>query len=161
MLESLWNAGVPTAEIGRLTGRGKNAVIGKAHRMRLVSRPSPLVSQTAPPSVPSSWQQSQLIALARKQRSAEKQIMDAILSKIAAADQADRLQHFRDDDLARIRLAPAPRSAIARPDPLGKQRCQYPSGGFGKKVTFECSEARIGASSYCPAHHKLCYLKVS
>ena len=38
----LWNEGLTTTEIGRLVGMSKNAVVGKAHRLRLPPRPSPI-----------------------------------------------------------------------------------------------------------------------
>ena len=41
-LEALWAGGHSTAEIGRRLGVTKNAVIGKAHRLKLPARPSPL-----------------------------------------------------------------------------------------------------------------------
>jgi len=42
MLRQLWSEGVPTAEIGRRMNRPKYAVIGKAHRLGLAARPSPI-----------------------------------------------------------------------------------------------------------------------
>jgi len=41
-LEALWKAGLSTAEIGRKLGISKNAVVGKAHRLHLAPRPSPI-----------------------------------------------------------------------------------------------------------------------
>lgn len=41
-LRSLWDEGHSTAEIGRRLGVSKNAVIGKAHRLDLPGRPSPI-----------------------------------------------------------------------------------------------------------------------
>ena len=41
-LRQLWGEGHPTAEIGRRLGLSKNAVIGKAHRLDLPNRPSPI-----------------------------------------------------------------------------------------------------------------------
>lgn len=41
-LKQLWTDGLSTAEIGRRLGITKNAVIGKAHRLGLPSRPSPI-----------------------------------------------------------------------------------------------------------------------
>ncbi len=38
----LWREGLSTAEIGRRMGITKNAVVGKAHRLALDPRPSPL-----------------------------------------------------------------------------------------------------------------------
>ena len=40
-LRALWAEGLSTAEIGRRMGVSKNAVVGKAHRLNLPSRPSP------------------------------------------------------------------------------------------------------------------------
>ena len=41
-LKKLWSEGHSTAEIGRLIGKSKNAVVGKAHRLSLAARPSPI-----------------------------------------------------------------------------------------------------------------------
>jgi len=38
----LWDQGLPTAQIGKLLGFTKNAVVGKAHRIGLERRPSPI-----------------------------------------------------------------------------------------------------------------------
>ena len=38
----LWGEGLTTAEIGKMVGVSKNAVIGKAHRLGLPARPSPI-----------------------------------------------------------------------------------------------------------------------
>lgn len=41
-LKDLWDQGLPTAQIGKLLGFTKNAVVGKAHRTGLERRPSPI-----------------------------------------------------------------------------------------------------------------------
>jgi len=41
-LQELWRQGLSTAEIGRQLGITKNAVVGKAHRLALPPRPSPI-----------------------------------------------------------------------------------------------------------------------
>ena len=38
-LKELWDQGLPTAQIGKLLGFTKNAVVGKAHRIGLERRP--------------------------------------------------------------------------------------------------------------------------
>ncbi len=38
----LWDEGLTTAEIGKVLGVSKNAVVGKAHRLGLPARPSPI-----------------------------------------------------------------------------------------------------------------------
>ena len=47
-LTDLWNQGLSTAEIGRRIGVTKNAVVGKAHRLLLTPRPSPLKRKPGP-----------------------------------------------------------------------------------------------------------------
>ena len=53
----LWDEGLTTAEIGKVIGVSKNAVVGKAHRLGLPARPSPIrrtkskVSTKAKPAV--------------------------------------------------------------------------------------------------------------
>lgn len=39
----LWDEGLTTAEIGKIVGVSKNAVVGKAHRLGLPARPSPIL----------------------------------------------------------------------------------------------------------------------
>lgn len=41
-LSRLWASGYTASAIGRMLGVSKNAVVGKAHRMRLQARPSPI-----------------------------------------------------------------------------------------------------------------------
>ena len=41
-LRVLWNEGHSTAEIGRRMGLTKNSIVGKAHRLNLPPRPSPI-----------------------------------------------------------------------------------------------------------------------
>jgi len=41
-LRQMWAEGKSTGEIGKILGVSKNAVVGKAHRLGLESRPSPI-----------------------------------------------------------------------------------------------------------------------
>lgn len=41
-LKKLWTDGLTTGEIGKRLGVSKNAVVGKAHRLGLKGRPSPI-----------------------------------------------------------------------------------------------------------------------
>ena len=52
VLRLLWAEGVPTAEIGHLLGCSKNAVVGKAHRLKLPGRPSPIPVKSDKPVKP-------------------------------------------------------------------------------------------------------------
>ena len=47
-LRDLWDQGLPTAQIGKLLGFTKNAVVGKAHRIGLERRPVSYTHLTLP-----------------------------------------------------------------------------------------------------------------
>jgi GcrA cell cycle regulator len=47
-----WKAGIPTAQIGKNVGMSKFSVVGKAHRMGLPARPSPIKRRLAPDGPP-------------------------------------------------------------------------------------------------------------
>ena len=47
-LRELWAEGLSTAEIGRRMSVSKNAVVGKAHRLNLPPRPSPIRRDGSP-----------------------------------------------------------------------------------------------------------------
>ena len=44
-LKKLWDKGLTTAEIGKKLDISKNAVVGKAHRLGLQARPSPIKTE--------------------------------------------------------------------------------------------------------------------
>ncbi len=46
-LTQLWDAGYSASHIGKRLGVSKNAVIGKAHRLKLPARPSPIRAERA------------------------------------------------------------------------------------------------------------------
>jgi len=48
-LKKLWSEGLTTGEIGKRLGVSKNAVVGKAHRLGLKGRPSPIKRQQGKP----------------------------------------------------------------------------------------------------------------
>src|ERR1700744_3502936 len=49
LLRELWAQGHSTAEIGRRLNVSKNAIVGKAHRLDLDARPSPIRRESAKP----------------------------------------------------------------------------------------------------------------
>ena len=48
-LRDLWQAGHSASQIGAMMGVSKNAVVGKAHRLKLPARPSPIRAQGSKP----------------------------------------------------------------------------------------------------------------
>ena len=81
-LKALWQEGLSTAEIGRQLGITKNAVVGKAHRLGLPARPSPIRREKAKTTVKSTGEEG---AEQPKKASAPRRAVKAVAEPSAAA----------------------------------------------------------------------------
>ncbi len=142
-LRALWAEGHSTAEIGRRMGVSKNAVVGKAHRLQLPARPSP-IRRDAPgrrPTLPP--------------------LRVAMAPAIAAPVPASAAPAPR-----RELAAPQPRPAMAapsvvRPFPRGGARsCCWPIGEPGTEGFRFCTAEAMSPKPYCPEHAALAYVRV-
>ena len=144
-LRDLWARDVATVEIGRLLGCSKNAVVGKAHRLLLPSRPSPI--RRLAPGAPR--------APRRRPCSAPTDALLPALCSVVAPTVAAVPRPVR---------VPAPEPATD-PAPIAKvarvRECGWPLW-FGPKPTHHyCSapvaggERRSLASVYCAVHARL------
>ena len=142
-LRALWAEGHSTAEIGRRMGISKNAVVGKAHRLQLTARPSPIQRGelgTRRPAAPARRapllprQPEPSPGLSREQG------RPAPLQPPAAP--------------ALRTVQPAVRSG-ARAMP-----CCWPIGEPGSPGFRFCDEPAVTGKPYCDAHVQLAYVKV-
>ena len=106
-LETLWAEGRSTAEIGRRMGVSKNAVVGKAHRLRLPARPSPIRAGAEPKPRP-------------PRRAA----------RVTLPGLQPRTMPTKASHVTGLRPAPAPWRAPG-PMRLGVSRCCWPIGDPG------------------------------
>jgi GcrA cell cycle regulator len=130
----LWEAGRSASEIGRLLGVSKNSVVGKAHRMKLQARPSPIKRGSAP--------QVRRVAVA------------AIPKPAAQAPAAPR------PPVARVAApAPAPRPArpVARANGKGPN-CLWPIGDPGDQDFHFCGAPAVPGKPYCDEHCARAYI---
>ena len=131
-LRRLWNEGHSTAEIGRRLGVTKNAVVGKAHRLALPNRPSPIRR----------GQQA-----ARKPRSRPEVVRSVPLPTPTSVPVAPA-------------LPPAPRPIPAVPSRRGfAQSCCWPLGEPGRPGFRFCDAAADWGKPYCAEHRALAYVK--
>ena len=145
-LRSLWAEGLSTAEIGRRLGVSKNAVVGKAHRLGLDPRPSPIrrgAGEIAQPVV----------------RRAMGPTLPPLPPVAPAAPVAE----------AAPRAAEAPRAAspVLRPVAPSVPRsggrfsaCCWPIGEPGTASFHFCGAEALAAKPYCQEHAQLAYVKV-
>ena len=150
-LRQLWNDGHSTAEIGRRLGVSKNAVVGKAHRLALPNRPSPIRQDGAPrpprrPPVP--------------------RLAD--IMPMAAAEAARNPPTPRHPPWPTRRTstpAPPPEPAFRMPTPTttvaaGNKPCCWPIGDPGTRDFRFCDTPALLGKPYCDEHAQLAYRRI-
>lgn len=142
-LKALWAEGHSTAEIGRRMGISKNAVVGKAHRLNLSARPSPIRRDATPRPAPVPRAPRPLPAPAPMQRLAPAPVPRPMP---AAAPQP-------------VAAAPVVRSFPAARPRLGARTCCWPIGEPGTSGFRFCGAEPMAGKPYCMEHAALAYVK--
>ncbi len=130
-LRNLWAQGLSTAEIGRRLNVSKNAVVGKAHRLNLPARPSPIRRSpgVAPrPPVPRRVQGPTLPPLSAS--------LSAPVPMLRA-------------------VTPPPKPKLPRTAP-----CCWPIGEPGTASFHFCNAAAMTGKPYCEEHAAIAYVRL-
>ena len=139
---SFWAEGLSTAEIGRRMGVSKNAVVGKAHRLNLPSRPfaDPARRRSA----------RRAAACARRVQGPTLPVLSASLAPMPPETAA----------CGGAAQAPVLRS-VCMPRPGARVTpCCWPIGEPGTKSFRFCDVDAIAGKPYCDEHASLAYVKV-
>jgi GcrA cell cycle regulator len=130
---ALWTEGHSTAEIGRRLNISKNAVVGKAHRLNLPPRPSPIRRHTGdnPPA---------------SRPPAPRRVQGPTLPPLAASLGVPPPQ------LRAIMQAP---KHTMRPTP-----CCWPIGEPGKPSFHFCNASSVPGKPYCEDHAAIAYVRI-
>ena len=138
LLRALWAEGHSTAEIGRRMGVTKNAIVGKAHRLDLPARPSPIRKQEAGGSS----------AAPRRRPSVREAALPA--ARIVPQPQP----------AAPPPAATAPVAAAVRPFPRASMRsCCWPIGEPGTREFRFCAAEADPGRPYCAEHSAIAYVR--
>ena len=137
MLRALWDEGHSTAEIGRRMGLSKNAVVGKAHRLNLRARPSPI----------------RAVGTGKPRCAASPRPKPPTLGSLTAGPGVSPAPSPPAREIA----PPIQRSS--EPLKLGTARCCWPIGEPGTSEFRFCDDVTAAGRSYCPAHCALAYAK--
>lgn len=129
-LRALWAEGHSTAEIGRRMGITKNAVVGKAHRLSLPPRPSPIRREAEGEGPVAAPKMPRPVVVPRQ---------------TAAAPLAAR-------PVAPVAMRPFPRVIAAR-------TCCWPIGEPGTSGFRFCTAEATSGKPYCPEHAAVAYVK--
>ena len=166
-LRELWTEGHSTAEIGRRLGVSKNAIVGKAHRLDLPARPSPIRREASEPAAerraaPRRVDGPTLPPLASTGGAAVAIVVTAspnvAIAPVAVAPPPPVMPKIAPPRL--VPVAP-PRPQASAPRPYGRiVTCCWPIGEPGTKTFRFCDDRSEPGKPYCEDHAKLAYVKV-
>ena len=148
-LRTLWDEGHSTAEIGRRLNVSKNAVVGKAHRLQLPPRPSPIrrLPEGAAPA---------RRATARRVRGPTLPPLRPMQAPVPEAPRPVRPVEHRVE-------AARPASVLRSVAPVSGGRvtsCCWPLGEPGTKTFRFCDDTSVPGKPYCADHAAVAYVKV-
>lgn len=145
LLRALWAEGLSTAEIGRRMGVTKNAIVGKAHRLELPARPSPIRRVTDAGHV--------------ARRDQVRRVSGPTLPVADAVAEAVRTEPL-DEATSAARPVPQLR-AVPPPRPAARvSTCCWPIGEPGTPSFRFCDDGALPNKPYCQEHASLAYVKV-
>ncbi|AZV38823.1 GcrA cell cycle regulator [Komagataeibacter xylinus] len=181
-LRDLWQQGLSTAEIGRQLSVTKNAVVGKAHRLGLKPRPSPIrrAAKVTPPA-DAATQAAPVAAapaVAPKKEAAPAPVVAApsvpekapapVKASVAVpAPKAATPAAAEPAPEAAARPARAPARAaraalrpVSEPRRRSSQSCCWPLGDPGTPGFHFCGATPLPGKPYCAEHAQLAYVKL-
>ena len=130
-LKELWDQGLPTAQIGKLLGFTKNAVVGKAHRIGLERRPSPIRRTAVKPD----------------RKKARSPIVPTLKFETSKEESKEVLNH--------LTFQPAVKNLFTNKT---KRGCEWPDGHPDESDFKFCGKDRFEDKPYCIDHCAVAYV---
>ena len=131
-LRDLWDQGLPTAQIGKLLGFTKNAVVGKAHRIGLERRPSPIRRTAVKPD--------------------RKKARSPIIPKLNFETTKDEI---KDKPVVQQNFQPIVKNLFTKKVRRG---CEWPEGHPDESDFKFCGKERFDDKPYCIDHCAVAYV---
>lgn len=131
-LRELWDQGLPTAQIGKLLGFTKNAVVGKAHRIGLERRPSPIRRTAVKPD--------------------RKKARSPVIPKLNFETSKERTNIPNKETVS---FQPALNNLFVQPK---KRGCEWPEGHPDEPDFRFCEKERFEEKPYCLNHCTIAYI---
>ena len=130
-LRELWDQGLPTAQIGKLLGFTKNAVVGKAHRIGLERRPSPIRRSAVKPD--------------------RKKARSPVLPKLNFENKQDKVISRNENTSFQPMIKNLFNSSV-------KRGCEWPKGHPDEIDFHFCGKDRFEDKPYCLEHCAVAYV---
>ena len=131
-LRELWDQGLPTAQIGKLLGFTKNAVVGKAHRIGLERRPSPIRRTAIKPD--------------------RKKARSPIMPKLDFESKSNIQKEIVNNNKV---FVPMNKNLFVSKIQRG---CEWPMGHPGENGFHFCNKERFDEKPYCLKHCAVAYV---
>ena len=131
-LKDLWDQGLPTAQIGKLLNFTKNAVVGKAHRIGLERRPSPI----------------RRAAIKPDRKKARSPVMPKLNFEEKNSEQ-------KESSSIRKTFQPMTKNFFAQSHERG---CEWPEGHPNELEFHFCDKERFQDKPYCLDHCAVAYV---
>ena len=149
-LRELWTEGHSTAEIGRRLGVSKNAIVGKAHRLDLAARPSPIRRETGIPAQvrPVTPRRLEGPTLPPLNSTASTEVPPA--REVAVPLAVPRI----------VQVVPARPATVVPRSYARIVTCCWPIGEPGTRSFRFCDAQSEPGKPYCDEHARLAYVRV-
>ena len=134
-LRELWDQGLPTAQIGKLLGFTKNAVVGKAHRIGLERRPSPIRRTAIKPD--------------------RKKARSPIVPKLKFENSEETKEEIKEEIKIQHNFQPVVKNHITN---NAKRGCEWPDGHPDESDFQFCGQERFEDKPYCLNHCASAYI---
>ena len=165
-LRELWLTKDSTSEIGRKLGTSKNSIVGKAHRLDLPARPSPIKRflDGEDPNVVRGKRTQGRYPIATATLPPLPSVQDEMLPPLPAPPTepaaAPRTMAPAVRSVAPKPIMPPPPPQAPPPKPYRKPtECCWPIGEVGTKTFQFCGEPATEGRSYCAEHHKIAHVR--
>jgi GcrA cell cycle regulator len=134
-LRNLWDQGLPTAQIGKLLGFTKNAVVGKAHRIGLERRPSPIRRTAVKPD--------------------RKKARSPVIPKLNFENNSNNSIEQKEIGITKKIFYPTVKNFFSTKT---KRGCEWPEGHPDEPEFRFCGNERLGDKPYCLDHCAVAYV---
>lgn len=142
-LKKLWKKGLTTVEIGRLIGISKNAVVGKAHRLGLESRPSPIKRDEGASS------KKKIVSAPSKKK---KEAISSTSKNDPNKPDFGECQEIKDAPITKESAAKGVKLVDLKPD-----SCRWPLGDPKDPNFCFCGKEVVPGKVYCEEHCAVAY----
>lgn len=177
-LRELWTQGLSTAEIGRHLNVTKNAVVGKAHRLGLEGRPSPIrraavkkdkvapAAKAEPKAAPVEKPIKVVKPKVEKLEKVDKATKEKSAAVVSVAKKEANIQQLDMITSAGKKEVKPKKTKIdfTLPVELPKRRsmsdCCWPIGDPGTKDFHFCGAKAVPGKPYCLEHVQVAYVKL-